>query len=183
EIVAALHEVNRRRCQPPLPVGQVDRIAASVARYEPNSVAVALVENHFAQQFGTPAAGPQVDPEAPDPGPTPPELLRVTGFIEQVMDYTLTCAPYPEPVLAFAGALALQAFLAGRKVRDEADNRTNLYLLALANSGAGKDFPRKVNQRVLLEAGLAEGLGNSFARGEGLEDRPVAPPAPPVPAG
>jgi hypothetical protein len=87
------------------------------------------------------------------------------------MTYTLETAPYPEPALAFCGALALQAFLAGRKVRDVADNRTNLYVLGLANSGAGKDYPRKVNQRVLLEAGLAECLGDSFASGEGLEDR------------
>ena len=29
--------------------------------------------------------------------------------------------PYPEPVMAFAGALALQALLAGRKVRDGMD--------------------------------------------------------------
>jgi hypothetical protein len=93
------------------------------------------------------------------------------------MDYTLACAPYPEPVLAFAGALALQAFLAGRKVRDEADNRTNLYLLALANSGAGKDFPRKVNMRVLQAADLAGGLGDTFASGEGLEDRLAIEPA------
>ncbi len=106
-----------------------------------------------------------------DPGPLPEELLRVPGLVSEVMDYTLQTAQYPEPTLAFAGALALQALLAGRKVRDEADNRTNLYLLGLANSGAGKDHPRKVNQRILVEVGLADCLGNAFASGEGLEDR------------
>src|SRR5262249_1801641 len=39
--------------------------------------------------------------------------------------------PYPERTLAFCGVLALQAFLAGRKARDAADNRTNFDLLAL----------------------------------------------------
>ncbi len=77
----------------------------------------------------------------------------------------------PSRVLAFCGALGLQSMLAARKVRDPADNRTNLYILGLANSGAGKDYPRKVNQKILLEVGLAESLGDTFASGEGIEDR------------
>ena len=124
--------------------------------------------------------GPLADddrPEHPDPGPMPEHLLRVPGFIEQVVDYTLRTAPYPNPVLAFAGALCLQAFLAGRKVRDPGDNRTDLYLLGLANSGAGKEHPRKVNQKVLLEIGLDDCLGDSFASGEGIEDRLFAQPS------
>ncbi len=116
-------------------------------------------------------------PEHPDPGPMPDHLLRVPGFIEQVVDYTLGTAPYPNPVLAFSGALCLQAFLSGRKVRDPGDNRTNLYLLGLANSGAGKEHPRKVNQKVLLEIGLEDCLGDSFASGEGIEDRLFAQPS------
>ena len=78
---------------------------------------------------------------------------------------------YPEPVLAFAGALSLQAVLAGRKVRDPSDNRTALYLLALANSGAGKDQPRKVNQQILVDVGLHLLFADKFASGEGIEDR------------
>ncbi len=116
-------------------------------------------------------------PATPDPGPLPPDLLRVPGFIAEVMDFTLATAPYPEPVLAFCGALALQATLAGRKVRDQGDTRPNLYLLGLANSGAGKDHPRKVNLRVLLEAGMATCAGDNFASAEGLEDRLVLSPS------
>jgi hypothetical protein len=116
-------------------------------------------------------------PEAPDPGAIPDDLLRVPGFVDEVMTYKLQTAPYPERTLAFGGALALQSLLAGRKVRDAADNRTNLYVLALANSGAGKDYPRKVNQKVLLAAGLTEGLGDTFASGEGIEDRLFLHPA------
>ena len=47
-----------------------------------------------------------------DPGPLPEELLRVPGFISEVMDHCLATAPYPNVALAFCGALALQAFLA-----------------------------------------------------------------------
>ena len=116
------------------------------------------------------AAEPVV-PGPIDPGPVPASLLRVPGFIDEVIDYSLSNAPYPEPVLAFCGAVALQATLAGRKVRDPQDNRPAVYLLGLANTGTGKDFPRKVNQRILAEAGMPGAFADGFASGEGLEDR------------
>lgn len=113
---------------------------------------------------------PPPSPAPPDPGLLPPELLRVPGFVGEVMDFCLDTAPYPNCVLAFCGALALQAFLAGRKVRDGGDNRTNIYLLGLAHSSAGKDWPRKVNTRIVHEVGLSECLGERFASGEGIQD-------------
>jgi len=109
-------------------------------------------------------------PEIADPGPLPAEMLRVPGFINEVMDHTLAIAPYPNQVMAFGGALALQAFLAGRKVRDPGDNRTNLYLLGLAHSGAGKDQSRKVNCDIIHAVGLGDCLGLHFASGEGIQD-------------
>jgi len=105
-----------------------------------------------------------------DPGPLPVEMLRVPGFIGEVMDHCLATAPYPNPVMAFSGALTLQAFLAGRKVRDPGDNRPNIYLLGLAHSAAGKDWPRKVNTRIVHAVGLANCLGERFASGEGIQD-------------
>jgi len=105
-----------------------------------------------------------------DPGRTPEELMRVPGFINEVIDHTLEAAPYPNPMLAFAGALALMSLLAARKVRDPGDNRTNLYILGLAYSSAGKDQPRKTNTNILCQIGMGGLLGGKFASGEGLED-------------
>ncbi len=105
-----------------------------------------------------------------DPGPLPDDLLRIPGFISEVMDLSLRAAPYPNVPLAFCGALALQAFFGGRKVRDPADNRTNLYLIGLAYASSGKEFPRKVNAATMHAVGLAHCLGESFASGEGLQD-------------
>ncbi|MCZ2341116.1 MAG: bifunctional DNA primase/polymerase [Bacteroidales bacterium] len=175
ELMAALRETNQTRCVPPLTEAEVERIAASIARYRPDEVSVAVAENHYQQMFAEVVEDD--DPGLPDPGPIPDELLCVPGFITEVMQYTLDTAPYPEPVLAFAGALTLQALLAGRKVRDAMDNRTNLYVLSLANSGVGKDHARKINARILYEAGLADCLGTSFASGEGIEDRLFMQPA------
>jgi hypothetical protein len=118
----------------------------------------------------TGAGAAKTPPGAPDPGPMPDEMLRVPGFISEVMDHCIATAPYPNSIMAFCGALALQAFLAGRKVRDPGDNRTNVYLLALAHSSAGKDHPRKINTSIVHQAGLHECLGVGFASGEGIQD-------------
>jgi hypothetical protein len=112
-----------------------------------------------------------------DPGTLPVELLRVPGFVSEVMDYCFQIAPYPNEALAFCGAMALQALLAGRKVRDPLDNRTNIYLLALAYSASGKDAPRKANVRIAEEVGMLDCLGNRLASGEGIEDAIFATPA------
>ena len=147
EILPSLKQFNKTRCVPPLSDKEVASVAQSVSRYDPDEVAVAVMENHFGQDFGG------IDDERPigkieDVGTMPLALLRVNGFINEVMDYTLKSAPYPNIAMAFCGALAVQAYLCGRKVRDECDKRTNLYLLGLAHSSAGKDWPRKVNTRI-----------------------------------
>ena len=146
-----------------------------------------------AQGYGHPGGDEEVDlsrlicngaghdspstPAYPDPGPVPAELLRIPGFVSEVMDHCLETAPYPNVALAFCGALALQAVLSGRKVRDNADNRTNIYLLSLAYSSVGKDWPRKVNTSVLHRAGMIGALGEKFASGEGIQDALFVTPA------
>ncbi len=112
---------------------------------------------------------PPVD-TTPDPGQLPERLFNVPGFVRRVMDFTLANAPYPNIGLAFCGAMALQSFLAGRKVCTSGDLRTNLYLLALASSGTGKEFPRKVNSQILFQIGMSASLGDKFASGEGIQD-------------
>jgi len=170
EIFAALAQANEDRCRPPLSMREVEKIAVSICRYEPDQVAVAVAENHWVQdQQPTPSTDGNA-PALPDPGPLPEELLRVPGFVSEVMDHCLAVAPYPNVVMAFCGALALQAVLAGRKVRDPGDNRTNLYLLGLAHSSAGKDLPRKVNTEILHAIGLSSQVGGRFASGEGVQD-------------
>lgn len=49
EIAAALCKVNSQRCIPAMPIDEVQQIAESVARYEPDQISVALVEDHWSQ--------------------------------------------------------------------------------------------------------------------------------------
>lgn len=154
EIEAALIVVNRERCRPPVDLRQVKKVAWSVSRYEPDQVSVAIAEGHW-DQLQKEAAQEQREPEVADPGPLPPDLFEVPGFVGEVMRFTLSTAPCPQPALAFAGALCLQATLAGRKVMDARGNRTNIYVLGLADSGTGKNHPRLVNREILFRAGTA----------------------------
>ena len=107
---------------------------------------------------------------ARDPGALPDELLSVPGFIDMLTEHTLACAPYPNRTLAFAAALAMLSHLTGRNFRDTRNLRTNIYLIALADSGVGKDFPRKVNMNLATELGVMGGMADRFASAEGLED-------------
>jgi hypothetical protein len=170
EILAALTRANQDRCRPPLSGREVERIAASVARYEPDQVTVAVAENHWGQDTAYVGAIDEGPLDVRDPGPMPDELFRIPGFVSEVMDHCMETAPYPNLVMSFAGALALQATLAGRKIRDPGNNRTNLYLLGLAHSAAGKDRPRKLNTEILHAIGLSGQVGGRFASGEGIQD-------------
>ncbi len=155
EIAAALARVNQDRCTPPLPPREVERIAASIARYEPDAVSVALVEHHWEQTHAAP--GPNPGPA--DPGPFPEYLLAVPGFIGEVMAFTLATAFRPQPVLALGAALALLGTLTGRKVRDDVNTRTNVYCLGVCPSGGGKERTRLVNKEILFLADAAELAG------------------------
>ena len=49
EIAAALRQINRDRCIPPLPQHEVEGIATSVAKYTPDQIATAMAEGHWDQ--------------------------------------------------------------------------------------------------------------------------------------
>ncbi|QYK49102.1 MAG: DUF3987 domain-containing protein [Phycisphaeraceae bacterium] len=114
----------------------------------------------------------------PDPGPMPEHLLDVPGLISEVMAFNLSTATRAQPSLALAGAISLMGVLAGRKVMDERGNRTNVYVVGVAPSGAGKDHARKVNKAILAAADMLELAGNEdVASDAGLMSAIVLQPA------
>lgn len=54
---------------------------------------------------------------------------------------------------------------------DSHGTRPNLYLVALADSGVGKDFPRKVNKRLADRVVLSNNVADQFGSGEGIEGK------------
>ncbi|WP_436716632.1 primase C-terminal domain-containing protein [Roseiconus lacunae] len=82
------------------------------------------------------------------------------GIIGQVVDYTLQKSLYPQPELAFAGALSLMATITGQAITDlDYGTRTNLYVVGIAPSGSGKEQARKTNKELMRHAGALHMLG------------------------
>ena len=107
-----------------------------------------------------------------DPGKISEKLLHVPGLIDEITDFSMSCAPKPNRLLSFCGALSCLSLLVGRNVADTRNNRANLYLIALAGSGVGKDHPRRITKTIACTAkpAMNQCIANSFASGEALED-------------
>ena len=112
-----------------------------------------------------------------DPGVIPESYFEVPGFVSDLMNFTLRTSYYPNKALAFAGAMAMLSHLTGRRYKDQRGGRFNLYLLALAKSGTGKEHPRTVNIDLATVTGIVSEFGDTFASGEGLEDSLLISPA------
>jgi len=120
------------------------------AEYQPHQTPVDL-----SGIMGT--SEPESEPELSDvprsPHAFPADCLRPPGLLRAIIDYNLQTALYPQSELALAGALALLGTITGRKVQDSRRTRTNIYVLGLAASGAGKEYARTVNKEILLRCG------------------------------
>lgn len=117
---------------------------------------------------------------APSPSNFPEAALKPPGFLGEVIDYNLSTAIYPLPQLALAGHLALMATLTGHKITDALwGTRTNAYFCGLGPSRGGKDWSRRINQRVLHFAGLEnlegeDNFASSASIYSALEANPVS---------
>lgn len=81
-----------------------------------------------------------------------PHLMRLA------YDWILARSIRPQPVLAFAGTLALFSVLTARRYGLQRV-RTNLYVLGIAPTGAGKNDPRMAIKDLLMHVGLSSLLG------------------------
>jgi hypothetical protein len=86
----------------------------------------------------------------------PKHLLHPGGLIEQIMDFNLAGALYPQPVFALAGAITFCSTVFGRKVRCERGTWPNLYAVCVGPTGCGKERARIVNKQLGFQG------GNSF---------------------
>lgn len=148
-----------------------------------------------AQRNAKKAKGSKLDWSQPTPSGPPVDLSGITnlrdgsdqfpqvyvpGLIEEVIEYNLGTALYPQPELALAGAIALVGVLTGRKVCDLWGTRTNVYVLGMAPSGGGKEHARKINKEILIRAGrLGEAMigPERIASSAGLVSSVAAQPA------
>ncbi len=88
-----------------------------------------------------------------DSAPFSSRLLEVPGFIGEMSRFITETNYTHQPILSLAGAIALQGLLAGRKVRDPSNTRTNIYLLGVAETCCGKERARTVCKELLSAHG------------------------------
>jgi hypothetical protein len=103
-------------------------------------------------------------PEEPKIRPLSKALLNPPGLVGDLAKYILDTAIKPQPELALAAAFSACGTLMGRKIQTQWGNRTNLYFLCLAETGAGKDHMRSVIKNAYthcsLEARIIEDLAS-----------------------
>lgn len=115
-----------------------------------------------------------------EPGSPPSiqeEMLRVPGFISDVIDYALEISQYKNIHLAFCGAITLLSTLVARKVQGPTGLLTNILVLGMGNSGIGKQTPREINTEVLAAVGMIDRISGKPASGQGMEDAVYEQPA------
>ena len=122
-----------------------------------------------------PAAGLLAKVQVSDPGPMPPapqpsfELRVPEGILAEMVEYMVSTARRPQPLLSLGASLCALGALMGRKYRTETNLRSNLYIVGIADSGSGKNHAREIINELFFEAGLAQHLGgNKIASGAGL---------------
>ena len=105
----------------------------------------------------------------PPPKPMPVGWHQVGGVIADMMALMAATAKRPQPVLALGASLCAIGALMGRKYRTESNIRSNLYVVGIAESGAGKNHSRVVINELFRKANLLQYLGgNKIASGSGL---------------
>ena len=101
-------------------------------------------------------------------GVTLDQIWNPGGLIQEIIDYNLRTAHRRQPELALAGAIAVVATIAGRKVTDASGVCPNIYLIGVGASGCGKEQARKVNKALLFTASADEMAKDSLASSAGL---------------
>lgn len=75
------------------------------------------------------------------------------GGMKEMVDTIMRYAPSPRMELALGAALACFATAAGRRYQSASGLMTNLYIVGLSASGAGKDLPVNAPGQVLMNTG------------------------------
>lgn len=73
----------------------------------------------------------------------PEIMLHPPGLVGVIYNFILEGANRPQPIFALATALIVVGTTYARSVQDAIGNMTNLFFLAVADSGGGKDWPQK----------------------------------------
>ena len=102
--------------------------------------------------------------------PVAEAILNPGGLLQELTEWMTATAIYPHPILNLAAALSTLGAAAGRRYGGPTDLRTNIYCIAIADSGAGKEHPIGAINSLLMQADMAEYLtGEEVSSGAAIE--------------
>jgi len=166
DLAAVLAAQEARRVSPVAHKAPISVIGDTpVSHNEPNVAQV----SHEQPKFSLPPARQVEKPAEPDGVEYPAHLLSPPGMVGEVVKWILQTAQRPQPILSVAAALAMFGCVLGQKVSTSTGLRTNIYLVGVGGTSAGKDHPRKAVKLAMLNAGIDGFLGGEeFGSGQGL---------------
>tara|TARA_R110000824_G_scaffold172434_1_gene350316 strand:+ start:39814 stop:41973 length:2160 start_codon:yes stop_codon:yes gene_type:complete len=105
-------------------------------------------------------------------------ITGAPGLLGEVCQWINETALYVLPEVTLASAIGLMSVITGRKICDRLNTRTNLYLLSIAPTSSGKDWPRTRIQELLLNSGAedicgAEDIGSAAGLSSALQESPA----------
>ena len=99
----------------------------------------------------------------------PIDPLALPGTIGDTVRWIVRSSIRPQPEIALMNTLAALGAIFGRRYATEWDTRCNVFVAAIAGTGAGKDHSRKQIKKLMVQAGLSDFLaGDSIVSGPGL---------------
>jgi len=89
------------------------------------------------------------------------KLTYVPGLVGEMTEWIVRGAPRPNRMMALCASTALVGTLIGRYVRGPTGSATHLFLIMLALSGYGKDWPLQAGRKILDALGKPQLIGPS----------------------
>lgn len=164
EILAALRNVNKHRCSPPLPEEEVERVAKSVARYAP-AIGKGEIDRMPPSVNGQNSFNPSQRGETPWPKDLAPEAFHgVAG------DVVNTILPHTEadPAALLLNLLVAFSSAIGRSphfVVSGAWNFLNLFAVLVGNTASARKGLSWGSIKEIFKAHSSEWLANNLASG------------------
>ena len=89
-----------------------------------------------------------------------------SGVIMDTVNWIVSISPQEQPTLALLNVLSVLGAVFGRRYKTRMDTRTNVYLVGVCRSGAGKEISRTSLQKLCRAAGLGDILGDDEVRSD-----------------
>lgn len=92
--------------------------------------------------------------------------LELPGGLGDTIRWITRHSLYEQPELALYNVLAFAGAVFGRKYASPLDTRTNLYIVATADTGLGKEHSVKMMEVLAMDAGLMDYVGENSIRSD-----------------